>query len=154
MPASSTCPAQCISEQLSILTLCLLMRRTTSQSKLAFQSCSLCVLSSFLLFSVGFKLVPIVGVDYRGKSVILAWAFVLYEDQISYEWLLEQFLSVVPHPPRTVVSDREQALISAVRSKCPTVCFLADKCRTLRPHIFFLDCVFRLLTFFAFGMSC
>lgn len=76
--------------------------------------------ATYNVTDVGFKLVPIVGVDYRGKSVILAWAFVLYEDQISYEWLLEQFLSVVPHPPRTVVSDREQALISAVRSKCPT----------------------------------
>lgn len=67
----------------------------------------------------GLPFVNFVGVDANWGCINFGVGLVSAEDDASYIWLLETFLSCHQQPPETVITDEDHSMANAVRSVLP-----------------------------------
>ncbi|XP_038723112.1 protein FAR1-RELATED SEQUENCE 5-like isoform X2 [Tripterygium wilfordii] len=68
----------------------------------------------------GLIFAPFVGVNHHGQSILLACAFLSDETTESFEWLLQQLLTVMPAgAPKMIITDQDPAMSRAIAELCP-----------------------------------
>ncbi|KAI7946885.1 hypothetical protein MJO29_011412 [Puccinia striiformis f. sp. tritici] len=66
-------------------------------------------------------LLHVVGVDSSNKTFTFAFCFLAREQEEDYQWALEQLKSsLAPHIPDVILTDKEKALMNAIKTVFPT----------------------------------
>ena len=65
-------------------------------------------------------LLNIIGVDSFNHNFYAAFAFINHEKQEDYNWAVSCFVSLLARPPEVIVTDRELALMNALRDQLPS----------------------------------
>ncbi|CAO2813499.1 unnamed protein product [Amaranthus hypochondriacus] len=68
----------------------------------------------------GIPLVAFIGINHHGQSILLGCAFIAEETVENYVWLFRAWLTcMLGRPPQTIVTDRSQAIQSAISDVFP-----------------------------------